>query len=517
MTVVAKRILVALLMALGLASPALAERKVALLIGNSAYAAVPVLRNPSNDVALMARTLRDAGFDTVETGLDLDERGMRQALRRFEDKVAEADVAVVFYSGHGVEMNGQNYLVPVDARLAADSDVKYEAVPLDRILEAIDRAKRLKLVILDACRDNPFFASMQRTMVQRSVGRGFARVELAVTGTLIAYAAKAGTTAADGNGANSPYTIALAKHVAKPGVDIRLALGTVRDEVLAATGQKQEPFVYGSLGGSLLTLGPSEPPKPEPSASVQAPAPVLVDPATARDACGYAGAHWAQAEKVDRLEFYEEHVRLFPNCPFAGFARLTIAEKKGGSAQQVAALPPAAGPPSRVLAEGDLTRSVQRELQRVGCYPGKVDGAWTAATRSALSRFNTFAKAALDTKAASAEVLDALRGQVDRVCPLTCARGTSARGDRCVPVRCGSGQQLSQAGACVAAPKAASKPAPEARTDPAVPAQPAAEQPSSAGAPALYDSLQPGMSCSLFGIPTLATGATGTHAKYWCK
>ena len=109
---------------LSLMSPAMAERKVALLIGNSAYKAVQPLRNPSNDVALMAKTLRDAGFDVVDTALDLDERSLRQALRRLEDKAADADVGVVFYSGHGIELNGQNYLIPVDARLASDGDVK---------------------------------------------------------------------------------------------------------------------------------------------------------------------------------------------------------------------------------------------------------------------------------------------------------------------------------------------------------------------------------------------------------
>jgi hypothetical protein len=520
-------VILLVLTALGLASPAFAERKVALLIGNSAYKSVQPLRNPSNDVALMAKTLRDAGFDVVDTALDLDERGLRQALRRFEDKATDADVGVVFYSGHGIEMNGQNYLIPVDARLSSDGDVKDEAVPLDRVIESIDRVKRLKLVILDACRDNPFLASMQRGVGQRSVGRGLARVEPASTGTLIAYAAKAGTTAADGTGANSPFTTALARHVAKPGLDIRLALGTVRDEVLAATGQKQEPFVYGSLGGSTLTLGPTEPPKPAVATLAPPTAPAAPQASPAQDPCGFAGAHWAQAEKVDRVEFYEEHLRLFPNCPFAGFARLKIAEKKTAPAQQVAALPPPAtpaatpvSPPSaRSLSEGDLTRAVKQELQRVGCEPGKIDGSWTAATRSALNRFNSIAKTALETKAASTEALEVLRGLDDRVCPLACARGTTARGDQCVPILCGPGQQLSAAGACVASPKTAPKPAPTARTETPEPAKPAAERPSGTGVKGLYDYPQPGMSCQMFGTPSIGIGAGGTSsgAKYWCK
>ncbi|WP_293857162.1 caspase family protein [uncultured Alsobacter sp.] len=519
------------LVALGLATPAFAERKVALLIGNSAYSSVAPLRNPANDVALMARTLRDAGFDVVETALDLDDRGMRQALRRFEDKAADADVGVVFYSGHGIEMNGQNYLVPVNARLAADADVKDEAIPLDRVLEAVERVKRLKLVILDACRDNPFIATMQRSAGQRSAGRGFARVEPAATGTLIAYAAKAGTTAADGTGANSPFTIALAKHVARPGVDIRLALGTVRDEVLAATGQKQEPFVYGSLGGSTLTLGPLEPPKaaaPPPPAVAAVPA-----PGPAPDACGYAGAHWGQAEKLDRVELYEEHLKLFPTCPFASFARIRIAEKTAPASQKVASLPQAVPPPTalpptvptpappaqRSLSEGELVRSVQLELQRVGCEPGKVDGSWNAQTRSALTRFNTFAKTTLDTKAISEEALAALRGRDERVCPLACATGLRASGDQCVPVVCGPGQQLSPRGACVAVPQTAPKPAPTAKAAPE-PAPAQAAEPArttGGGAAGVYDTPQAGMTCNRFGGGGAFNGGQPQRPVYWCK
>lgn len=527
-------VLLLLLFAVGLASPALAQRKVALLIGNSGYKNVQPLRNPSSDVALMARTLREAGFDVVDTALDLDERGLRQALRRFEEKTAEADVGVVFFSGHGLEMNGQNYLVPVDARLASDVDVKDEAVPLDRVLEALDRVKRLKLVILDACRDNPFLAGMQRTVGSRSIGRGLARVEPGSTGTLIAYAAKAGTTASDGTGGNSPFTTALARHVAKPGMDIRLALGTVRDEVLAATGQKQEPFVYGSLGGSTLTLGAAEAPKPVAAPPVAPPAVAL--PAPAADSCAIASAHWTQAEKLDRLEFYEEHLKLFPNCPFAGFARVKIAEKKAPPAQQVAVLPQAAPPPSalppavpapapptqRSLSEGELVRSVQLELQRVGCDPGKVDGSWNPATRAALTRFNTFAKAKVDTKAATEDALAAVRAKDERVCPLACATGTRASGDQCVPIVCGQGQQLSPRGVCVAIPQMPPARAPTARaTATPGPAEPAGSTQSPGGRSAgMYDSPQPGMTCSLFGTTAgnvYVQSPGSAKSSYWCK
>ena len=249
-------LLLSVLVVFGLSGEAFAQKRVALLIGNSAYRYAGQLKNPVNDVALMEQTLRGAGFDDVEVALDLGQRDLRIALRRFEEKSSQSDVGVLYYSGHGIEVNGQNYVLPIDAKLASDGDIEDEAVPLDRVMKSVEGVKRLKLVILDACRDNPFIASMRRSSGTRSVGVGLAKVEPSTTGTLIAYAAKAGTTAADGGGQNSPFTSALAKYVAQPGLDIRLALGKVRDDVLQATQNRQEPFVYGSLGGDLLSLVP---------------------------------------------------------------------------------------------------------------------------------------------------------------------------------------------------------------------------------------------------------------------
>src|SRR6202023_1711894 len=138
-----------------------------------------------------------------------------------------------YYAGHGIEVNGVKYLVPVDATLRRDIDVEDETVSLDRLLQVLEPAKRLRLIILDACRDNPFTKSMARTMASRSVGRGLARIEPTTSDTLIAFAAKAGFTAADGDGAHSPFTTALLKYLVTPGLDVRLAFGRVRDDVLS--------------------------------------------------------------------------------------------------------------------------------------------------------------------------------------------------------------------------------------------------------------------------------------------
>lgn len=228
-----------------------AGMRVALVIGNSAYAAVGSLPNPARDASAVARSLREAGFRTVQLEANLSREAMIQALHRFSEEADKADWAVVYYAGHGIEVGGQNYLVPVDARLKSDRAVQFEAVPLDQVLASLDGARKLRLVILDACRDNPFISQMSRTVASRSIGRGLARVE-PEGGTLVAYAAKAGQVALDGDGQNSPFVSALVKHVATPGIEIRRLFGLVRDDVLAATDRKQEPFVYGSLGGEEL-------------------------------------------------------------------------------------------------------------------------------------------------------------------------------------------------------------------------------------------------------------------------
>jgi uncharacterized caspase-like protein len=237
--------------------PAHAEKRVALIIGNSAYQNVPPLSNPINDATVMAATLKNAGFDVVDSRHDLSAIETRRALRAFSDTARDAEIAVVYYAGHGIEVDGANYLIPVDAKLERDTDVYDEAFSLDRVLVSVESAKQLRLVILDACRDNPFAKNMKKTVALRAIGRGLAKIEPTSPNTLIAYSAKAGSTALDGDAKNSPFTIALAKHLTTPGLDVRRAFGFVRDDVLKETGNRQEPFVYGSLGGDDVALVPA--------------------------------------------------------------------------------------------------------------------------------------------------------------------------------------------------------------------------------------------------------------------
>jgi uncharacterized caspase-like protein len=300
---------------------ALAEKRVALVIGNSGYDKVARLANPASDAALMAETLKTVGFDNVDLRRDLKIADMRRALRDFVDKAADADVAVVYYAGHGIEVDGVNYLIPVDAILDRDRDIYDEALPLERVLVAVEPAKKLRLVILDACRDSPFTRSMKRTLASRAIGRGLAKIEPTSPNTLIAFASKAGSTASDGDGKNSPFTAALVNHVIKPGLDLRKAFGYVRDDVLKNTGNKQEPYLYGSLGGDDLALVPAKPAATGPQA----------DPQTAvrRD--------YELALQAGERDAWEAFLRAYPEGFYADLAKVQLKKIAAEEARTAAA------------------------------------------------------------------------------------------------------------------------------------------------------------------------------------
>jgi hypothetical protein len=204
----------------------------------------------------MADRFRSAGFDEVILRQDVGNLDFKRALRRFEDAASGAEIAVIYFAGHGIEINGMNFMIPVDARLASDRDASDESISLDRLIRSAEPAGRLRLIILDACRDNPFVRKMKRRTAFRSLSSGLGGVEPARTATLVAYASKGGSTADDGDGAHSPFTQALLNHLFVPGLDLRLAFGRVRDEVLKLTNRRQEPYVYGSLGGANVALLP---------------------------------------------------------------------------------------------------------------------------------------------------------------------------------------------------------------------------------------------------------------------
>lgn len=288
-----------------------APKRVALVVGNSTYQNVPKLPNPSSDARAVAEMFKNAGFDQVDLALDATDMDFKRAIRKLEDNSTDADIVVVFFAGHGFELRGTNYMIPVDARLADERDVPDETIPLDRIVEAVSSAKRLALIIVDACRDNPF-VGMRRRTVTRSVERGLARVDPAdSTDTLIAFAAKAGSTAEDGDGAHSPLTTALLDNLTTPGLDIRLALGRVRDEVLHITDNRQEPYVYGSLGGGEISL---------------VPAPTQMASLGTSDA--NVRTDYENVEKVGSSTAWEIFLNRYPSGMYSDLARLQLAKLK---------------------------------------------------------------------------------------------------------------------------------------------------------------------------------------------
>jgi hypothetical protein len=234
--------------------PASAQTKVALVIGNSAYRSVPALPNPAHDAGDIAASLERLGF-SVRRLSDASYDEMRRGLLEFSRKASNAEMAVVFFAGHGMEVGGENWLVPVDAELRIDVNAEQEAIALRSVILAVSSSAKLGLVVLDACRNNPFLAKMNRTVLTRSVDRGLGRIEPA-TNVLVAYAAKDGTVAEDGRGRNSPFTTALLEHMETPGLEINFLFRNVRDEVVAATRGTQQPFVYGSLSKEAIYLKP---------------------------------------------------------------------------------------------------------------------------------------------------------------------------------------------------------------------------------------------------------------------
>ncbi|MEH2627554.1 putative caspase-like protein [Bradyrhizobium sp. AZCC 1719] len=539
-------------------APAMAEKRVALVIGISKYQQVPRLTNPTRDAEAMSSLLKKAGFDVVDSERDLGISDLRRAIREFSETSRDADISVIYYAGHGIEVDGRNYLVPADAKLLSDFDVEDETISLDRVLRALDPVKRLKLVILDACRDNPFVKTMKRSVASRSIGRGLAQIEPTMPDTLIAFAAKAGAVANDGDGQNSPFAVALLKHIAEPGLDLRLAFGRVRDDVLKSTGKRQEPFVYGSLGGETVALIPqvAKPSDPEAGARIDYELAAQVGTKEAWDAflanhpTGFfanlargqntklAAAQHSRAAADDarrqaeeqaarkaaefRKQLEEQSARQTAEAKqklsdqakreleearqqiaeqakkqlddakrqlelaqqqaeaarrqveetkrqAMADAQLQVEQAKRDAQEQrakVAELTPKEPAPtsapaaSPAMDPADIARLLQAHLKRVGCNPGAANGNWDDGSKKALDLFNKNAQAKFDIRLASLDALDAVRGKTDRVCPLICAKGQRAEGDRCIQTSCGIGFFLNSSGSCERRPERA----PKART-----------------------------------------------------
>ncbi len=308
------------------------ERNVALVIANGGYATAGGLANPVNDGKLVAGSLKKAGFDTVVLATDLDRGGFEKTLREFRSKVAGARVAMVYYAGHGIESEGRNWLLPVDAKLASSDDLPYEAVDLDLVMSTLNGAQ-VRMVVLDACRNNPFASGWRAS--NRAITRGLARIE--ADDFLVIYAAAPGQTAADGSNGNSPFAQSLASRIEQPGLAIQMLGGLVRDDVMAATSGKQRPFVSASITGTPVYLA--------------SPAKQLVDTngVPIEEVLG-----WQGALNSNSREGFEAFLLRFPKSRFAKLAKQNLKQLGRAPAKPMVEAPAAVAPAVTAAAPAPL-------------------------------------------------------------------------------------------------------------------------------------------------------------------
>jgi uncharacterized caspase-like protein len=335
------RLLSILLGFIWLSGAAAAESRLALVIGNAGYASLGALANPRNDAELMADTLRRVGFDVTALP-DLDQRAMKRAVGDFAEKVARAGdgtVALFYYAGHGIQVAGVNYLVPVDADIRQESDVAIQSMPLPDILNAIEQARAsVNIIILDACRNNPVKRSF------RSATRGLARVD-APSESIVAYSTAEGEVAADGSGANSPYTAALAAAVIQPGVPIEQVFKQVGRQVKEATGSSQMPFVSSNLYNDFFFVPASS---GEPAVALPTPP---APPAPHADSAAHAEDDYLAAVAADSVDAYRAFLAKHPDSTRADQVRRILGVKIG-----------------RCLAAGDRRRHGRRTAQIPHCF-----------------------------------------------------------------------------------------------------------------------------------------------------
>lgn len=466
------------------ADPALADRRVALVIGNSAYQNVPTLADPQRDAHAVAATLQKAGFDVVNAQYDVGNLQFKRAVAQFEDEARRSDIALIYYSGYALDIAGVNYLIPVDAKQLSEATAGGEAVTLGEFAKAVEPAKRLRLVILDASRSSPFarIATPQRSGAAPEYAQGLGE-PAPKPGTLIAYAAIAGSLAKDGDGEHSIFTAAVLHHLFVPGLDIRLAFGRVLVEVLRKTDNQQNPLVYGSLGGRNIALLPAPAERPgmdlagektdysvveqigsprawevflvqhptgffstdarmhlrlaeaEPSKPAALASPSSLPPLSAGPSAEELQA-WAHIESSNDPDQFRGFIHDYPGS--------ALAEKARQRLDQLAALeqtPPQSPPPaentSPQLPPAENTPAMvtraQQALIRLGCFTGTADGVLDESTKRAIGRYESARRQKTnDNISVTDGLLADLQQQQGRVCPLLCPAGQIARGEQCI-------------------------------------------------------------------------------------
>jgi hypothetical protein len=450
------------------ATDAMAERRVALVVGNSGYVHTAALRNPGYDARDMADTLKRLGFDVV-LGLDLDQPAFARTMEQFIRMLDGADVALFFYAGHGLQIAEKNYLVSVNAKLENEFLISSETIELDSILRIMESKVPVNLVFLDACRNNPLTDQLKRSLASTkrstNLGRGLARIEPQGRDTLIAFAAAPGQEAADGSGRNSPFTSALVKYLPTSGLEVSVMLKEVAAEVRRLTANEQRPQQLSDMTRTFYFA------KAEAAAKNES---VMSDvgKASAQNEAEERRldvAFWNAVQSSNDCEAVRVYLQRFPNGAFVELAR--IAERRlCGASRHVTVLdassPPSAPPAGPVAVSpmplpapaapapqptvmanlpdpaasvpakpnAELVYNIQLELTRLGCASNLTDGKWDS-TREAVARFNKNSKTKLDPKGPSEPMIATLRQQKSRVCEPECQRGYQARGNACVAVK----------------------------------------------------------------------------------
>jgi hypothetical protein len=368
---------------------AFADKRVAFVVGNAAYKNVPALPNPAIDAQTMASTLRNVGFDVVE-GINLTRDRMSEKLLDFGRKAEGADVAVFYYAGHGIAVNGTNYLLPVDADLKSEMDVKLgAAINVDNTLEQTMQDAKVKLVFLDACRDNPFAAKIRSARATRgvTVDSGLAAMTSGA-GTLIAFATGPGQTALDGDkGTNSPFTRALVANITRPGVEIQQAMTAVRAQVNEETNKNQLPWGHTNLIGSVYL---NQAALPADSTKAEAPAGTT---AAATPASDVEVEFWRSVKDSSKVEELNAYVTNFPNGAFKALALTRIAALQGeANPTRNLTADPALSDEADQVSEDQIgldrgkRRDVQRRLTRLG-FDVHVNGKFDDETRNVIKRW----------------------------------------------------------------------------------------------------------------------------------
>ena len=424
--------------AIGLSATAQADKRIALVIGNAGYQNTTQLKSTKNDAADMAATLTRLGFDVVD-GSDLDKRAMERTMRQFTQKLSHVDVALFYFAGHALQSGGQNFLMPIDARLRSEGDVDFEALPLALVLRQMEREAKTSIVLLDACRDNPLARNLARSMGTRSslIGQGLAEVKAGV-GTLVGFSTQPGNIALEGVGRNSPYATALLKHMETPGKDVGGVLVAVRNDVLQATAGKQVPWEFTALTDDVYLRAAPAPPAP--SATGPAPAPTASGELPPDYDKEMEIAFWNAVKGSKSPAVLATYLDRFPRGTFAELARVMIEQAKAEAAvatappSKVASLPNRLPdvPPAPGTSPQGLARALQTELKRVGCDPGSLDGNWGAKSRQALEKFQRLSKLSLSTDEPSEAALQGVAGQMGRICPADCDKGETEVNGTCV-------------------------------------------------------------------------------------